>query len=220
MIAYDVNGDGKADVIDSSAHQFGIWWFEQGQAKDGSPDLHPARPVPGPRLRDARPDRRRHQRRRPEGPRHGQAVLVARQERAGLRQARPPLLVRGVTGTGRQDRLRAARDRRPERHRHPVRGRSTSTATGSSTSSPRTRRACSSSNRSARGGDDPERSLCDILAIGVDEERTAYFWGNFFAITSRDDHNKETSIPNRGRTGLQRLSFPRRGDGPMATTDL
>jgi hypothetical protein len=37
MIAYDVNGDGKADVIDSSAHRFGIWWFEQGAPKDGSP---------------------------------------------------------------------------------------------------------------------------------------------------------------------------------------
>ncbi len=37
MIAYDVSGDGKADVIDSSAHRFGIWAFEQGDAKDGSP---------------------------------------------------------------------------------------------------------------------------------------------------------------------------------------
>lgn len=37
MIVYDVNHDGKADVIASSAHQFGIWWFEQGEVKDGSP---------------------------------------------------------------------------------------------------------------------------------------------------------------------------------------
>ena len=37
MIAYDVNRDGKADVIASSAHQYGIWWFEQGESKDGSP---------------------------------------------------------------------------------------------------------------------------------------------------------------------------------------
>ena len=37
MIAYDVNHDGKPDVIASSAHQFGIWWFEQGRRKDGSP---------------------------------------------------------------------------------------------------------------------------------------------------------------------------------------
>lgn len=37
MIAYDMNGDGKADVIASSAHKFGIWWFEQGAEKDGSP---------------------------------------------------------------------------------------------------------------------------------------------------------------------------------------
>ena len=37
MIVYDVSGDGKADVVDSSAHKFGIWWFEQGAVKDGSP---------------------------------------------------------------------------------------------------------------------------------------------------------------------------------------
>ena len=37
MIAYDVNGDGKADIIASSAHQYGIWSFEQGDVKDGSP---------------------------------------------------------------------------------------------------------------------------------------------------------------------------------------
>jgi hypothetical protein len=37
MIAYDVNHDGKADVIESSAHRYGIWWFEQGEVKDGSP---------------------------------------------------------------------------------------------------------------------------------------------------------------------------------------
>ncbi len=39
MIAYDVNGDGKADIVDSSAHKFGIWWFEQGAPKDGSPSF-------------------------------------------------------------------------------------------------------------------------------------------------------------------------------------
>jgi FG-GAP-like repeat len=37
MIAYDLNHDGKADVIGSSAHQYGIWSFEQGDVKDGSP---------------------------------------------------------------------------------------------------------------------------------------------------------------------------------------
>ncbi len=35
MIAYDVNHDGKTDVIASSAHQFGIWWFERTAEKDG-----------------------------------------------------------------------------------------------------------------------------------------------------------------------------------------
>lgn len=37
MIAYDVTGDGKADVIASSAHQYGIWAFEQGEESGGSP---------------------------------------------------------------------------------------------------------------------------------------------------------------------------------------
>ena len=37
IIPYDVNHDGKTDLIASSAHQFGIWWFEQGGMKDGSP---------------------------------------------------------------------------------------------------------------------------------------------------------------------------------------
>ena len=37
ILAYDVNHDGKPDAIASSAHQYGIWWFEQGEAKDGSP---------------------------------------------------------------------------------------------------------------------------------------------------------------------------------------
>ncbi len=46
MIVYDVNGDKKADIIDSSAHKFGLWWFEQGAPKDGNPaftrhDLYP-----------------------------------------------------------------------------------------------------------------------------------------------------------------------------------
>ncbi|MHC4249810.1 MAG: FG-GAP-like repeat-containing protein [Planctomycetota bacterium] len=29
MLVYDVDGDGDADVITSSAHKYGIWWFEQ-----------------------------------------------------------------------------------------------------------------------------------------------------------------------------------------------
>ena len=45
MIAYDMNNDGKADVIASSAHQYGIWWFEQGDLKNGRL-VHLPRPVP------------------------------------------------------------------------------------------------------------------------------------------------------------------------------
>ncbi|MFL5339809.1 MAG: FG-GAP repeat domain-containing protein [Gemmataceae bacterium] len=34
MIAYDINGDGKADIISSSAHKFGIWSHHQRAGKD------------------------------------------------------------------------------------------------------------------------------------------------------------------------------------------
>ncbi len=37
MITYDISGDGKADVIASSAHKFGIWSYLQGAEKDSSP---------------------------------------------------------------------------------------------------------------------------------------------------------------------------------------
>ncbi len=29
MVVYDINGDGLNDVITSSAHDYGVWWFEQ-----------------------------------------------------------------------------------------------------------------------------------------------------------------------------------------------
>jgi hypothetical protein len=35
MVAYDVDGDGKADIITSSAHQIGIWAHLQKPGKDG-----------------------------------------------------------------------------------------------------------------------------------------------------------------------------------------
>jgi len=31
MVVYDVDGDGDSDVLTSSAHEYGIWWFEQQQ---------------------------------------------------------------------------------------------------------------------------------------------------------------------------------------------
>jgi FG-GAP-like repeat/FG-GAP repeat len=39
MLAYDVDGDGKADVISSSAHQFGIWWHQQRAGGGGEPEF-------------------------------------------------------------------------------------------------------------------------------------------------------------------------------------
>jgi sugar lactone lactonase YvrE len=35
MYAYDLTGDGLADVIASSAHNYGIWWYEQVRAGGG-----------------------------------------------------------------------------------------------------------------------------------------------------------------------------------------
>jgi len=35
MLVYDVDGDGDNDVITSSAHNYGIWWFEQKGGADG-----------------------------------------------------------------------------------------------------------------------------------------------------------------------------------------
>ena len=36
MYAYDLNGDGLNDIISSSAHSYGIWWFEQRRSADGT----------------------------------------------------------------------------------------------------------------------------------------------------------------------------------------
>jgi len=38
MLVYDVDGDGDSDVITSSAHNYGIWWFEQ-QPGTGGPQF-------------------------------------------------------------------------------------------------------------------------------------------------------------------------------------
>jgi hypothetical protein len=35
MIVYDVNGDGIPDVLTSSAHRLGVWWFEQKRGPNG-----------------------------------------------------------------------------------------------------------------------------------------------------------------------------------------
>src|SRR5262249_21015399 len=35
MYAFDVNGDGLPDIISSSAHEIGIWWYEQKRGPHG-----------------------------------------------------------------------------------------------------------------------------------------------------------------------------------------
>jgi hypothetical protein len=37
MIAYDMDGDGKPDVLSSSAHNYGIWWYQQRSGSNGDP---------------------------------------------------------------------------------------------------------------------------------------------------------------------------------------
>jgi hypothetical protein len=39
MFAYDMDGDGKADVISTSAHKFGMWWHQQRPGSNGSPSF-------------------------------------------------------------------------------------------------------------------------------------------------------------------------------------
>ncbi len=36
ILVYDIDGDGDSDIITSSAHNYGIWWFEQLPGPDGS----------------------------------------------------------------------------------------------------------------------------------------------------------------------------------------
>ena len=40
MFAYDMDGDGKNDVLSTSAHRFGIWWHKQRSGdKGGEPSF-------------------------------------------------------------------------------------------------------------------------------------------------------------------------------------
>jgi hypothetical protein len=39
MFAYDVNGDGLPDVLTSSAHNKGVWWFEQRRGANGATEF-------------------------------------------------------------------------------------------------------------------------------------------------------------------------------------
>jgi FG-GAP-like repeat len=37
LFAFDMDGDGKADILSSSAHNFGIWWHQQKPGQDSNP---------------------------------------------------------------------------------------------------------------------------------------------------------------------------------------
>lgn len=42
MFALDVDNDGKTDVLSTSAHKFGVWWYRQRPAPKDSKELHPS----------------------------------------------------------------------------------------------------------------------------------------------------------------------------------
>ena len=41
MFAFDVDNDGKTDVLSTSAHKFGIWWYKQRPMPNDSKEAHP-----------------------------------------------------------------------------------------------------------------------------------------------------------------------------------
>jgi sugar lactone lactonase YvrE len=38
MFTIDINGDGLNDIVSSSAHRYGLWWFEQVRSADAEPE--------------------------------------------------------------------------------------------------------------------------------------------------------------------------------------
>ena len=125
MFAYDVNGDGKADVISSSAHNYGIWWCEQKPGKDGNPvfvqhDLFPtlvlgiARPAPAS---TSTATASRTWSPASAGGRTARRATSSPTPRPCSTGSRPSASKDGI------DDVHAARDRRRFRHRHAVRRR-------------------------------------------------------------------------------------------------
>ncbi len=39
MFAYDLDGDGHADIVSSAAHQIGFWWYQQKPGSNGNPSF-------------------------------------------------------------------------------------------------------------------------------------------------------------------------------------
>ncbi|MHC4170833.1 MAG: hypothetical protein ACYSWQ_28180, partial [Planctomycetota bacterium] len=113
MLVYDVDGDGDSDVISSSAHRYGIWWFEQ----DGSDfDLEEV-------LSAARDYSGRHEPRRHYGPGDGQAAPRPSGQRSRRQGSGDALLVRVAPARDGQAGIRPARDRRRLRRGDSVRSR-------------------------------------------------------------------------------------------------
>jgi hypothetical protein len=45
MYVYDVDNDGKMDVLSSSAHGYGVWWHKQRPGKDDNPTFETQKPI-------------------------------------------------------------------------------------------------------------------------------------------------------------------------------
>ena len=88
MYAYDLDGDGKADVISSVRRTAGHLVASSAARQGRHFDVPAPRPVPETRVSDARHGHGRHQRRRAEGPGDWQALVGARPDR-GRRSGRP-----------------------------------------------------------------------------------------------------------------------------------
>ena len=76
MHVIDVNGDGRNDIVTAAAHDYGVFWFEQGEGGKWTRRDDRQRVVAG-----ARVDAGRSQRRRPAGSRHRQALHGAQRQR-------------------------------------------------------------------------------------------------------------------------------------------
>ena len=78
MHVADVNGDGRNDVVTGAGHDYGVFWFEQGDGGKWTRRTIDMRLVAG-----ARVDAGRSERRRPAGFRHRQALHGAQRQRSG-----------------------------------------------------------------------------------------------------------------------------------------
>ena len=93
MHVADINGDGRNDVVTAAGHDYGVFWFEQGDGGKWTRRIDRRRMVAGARL-----DAGRSERRRPAGLRDRQALHGAQRQRSRRARAARRLLVRAPAG--------------------------------------------------------------------------------------------------------------------------